>query len=89
MGNLKINKQGFRAIRSAPGVKAKNDELAQTIAARCNNSTGGDDYRTSSQEGAARPQGRHRATVITATAAAQRDNAAHNTLLREFFGVRG
>ncbi|AWY05194.1 hypothetical protein SEA_MARGARET_14 [Gordonia phage Margaret] len=89
MGNVRLNRRGFREVRSAPGMKAKNDEIARKIADACNEHIEGDGYRTSSVEGAARPYGRHRATVITATAEAQADNAKNHTLLKEFYGVRG
>ncbi|UVK63906.1 hypothetical protein SEA_BUTTON_12 [Gordonia phage Button] len=88
MGSVRLNRKGFRAIRSAPGMKAKNDELARKIADACNEHIDGDGYRTSSVEGADRPYGRHRATVITATAEAQADNAKNHTLLKEFYSVR-
>lgn len=74
---IKWNNQGFYDIRHAPGVQRDLNNRAARIAAAA-----GDGYRTSSMQGARKPQGRWRATVITATYKAKRDNAKNNTLLR-------
>lgn len=80
---LKLNKAGFYAVRKAPKVVEKEERMARKIAEKCNRDAGlTDGYRTSSIQGKKKPQGRWRTTVITATAAAQRDNAEHNRLLR-------
>lgn len=85
MANYRLNKAGFRAIRSAPGVVADLERRAGNIADACNSGAGLEDgYRTSSMEGAARPYGRHRTTVITATYDAIEDNAETQRLVREF-----
>lgn len=54
---------------------------AQKLADKAS-SMGPGTYATGSRAGAARPQGRHRASVVTADHAAIRDNAKNNTLLR-------
>lgn len=89
---VRLNNRGFRKIRSAPGLIRKIDHITGGIADRCNDHLESDDrggYKTSSVEGAARPQGRHRGTVITASQAAIEDNANNNTLLKEFYSARG
>ncbi|QGH76640.1 hypothetical protein PBI_QUASAR_11 [Gordonia phage Quasar] len=86
-GTVRLNRKGFREIRSAPKLIHKIDQITGGIADRANLDEPG--YKTSSQEGAARPQGRHRGTVITATQEAIEDNANNNTLLKEFYRARG
>ncbi|WKW85076.1 hypothetical protein SEA_HORSERADISH_12 [Gordonia phage Horseradish] len=88
-GSVRLNRKGFREIRSAPRLVAKIDKITSGIADRANQNLDEPGYMTSSVEGAARPQGRHRGTVITATQEAKEDNAAHNTLLKEFYRARG
>jgi hypothetical protein len=56
--------------------------MGGTIAKAANSESKGDGYKISSQQGAARPQGRWRVTVITANTHAVRDNAKHNRLVR-------
>lgn len=82
---LKLNIKGFKEIRRAPGVVADLDRRAKNIADAANAEAGlGDEgYRTSSMQGAERPQGRWRDTVITATEAAMGDNAKHNRLVKK------
>lgn len=72
---------GFYQLRSAPGVVAVLEGHAARIAATAN-ATGKGTYATSSRQGARRPYGRWRTTVITADFAAIRDNARNQTLLR-------
>jgi len=84
--------EGFYAIRRAPKVRADLERRARAIAREANDhiDTPGSDlqqapgqhYQTSSEQGAKRPYGRWRATVVTADAAAIEDNARHNTLLK-------
>jgi len=82
--NYKLNNAGFYAIRRAPALVALENQIAKKIADEANRQSGlGDDgYKTSSQQGAKRPQGRWRTTVITASEAAQHDNAKNATLQR-------
>ncbi|ADX42595.1 hypothetical protein [Gordonia phage GTE2] len=86
---VRLNRKGFREIRSAPRLVAKIDKITSGIADRANRNLDEPGYKTSSVEGAARPQGRHRGTVITATQEAKEDNAANHTLLKEFYRARG
>lgn len=84
---VKWNLRGLYAIRRAPGVVTVEERRVRAIADRCNRAAGlADGYRVSSQQGASRPQGRHRTTVITATYEAMRDNARHNRLVKELHG---
>jgi hypothetical protein len=73
---------GYYQIRSAPKLVRELERRAKTIAAACNRESGSDGYRTSSMQGARRPFGRWRATVITARAEAQRHNAKTQALLK-------
>jgi len=86
---VRLNRAGFRKIRSAPRLVAKIDKITGGIADRANQNLTEPGYMTSSIEGAARPQGRHRGTVITATQEAKEDNASNHTLLKEFYRARG
>ena len=84
------NMEAFRDIRYGrhdPSIIGLLEGEAEKIADRAN-SMGGSavKYAVGSQPGAARPRGRHRATVITANYAAMRDNAKNNTLLRALGG---
>lgn len=78
---LKWNPRWGYELRSAPGVVAKVDAMADAHAARA-----GPGYAWSSQQGARRPQGRWRAIVYPDSWMAVRDNAANNTLLRTMGG---
>lgn len=78
---------GLYNLRSAPGVKADLTGRAERLAAACGGSAAG--YETSSQQGAKRPQGRWRATVVTATPRAMVSNAKHNTLIRNLGAAGG
>lgn len=86
---VKIKRKGLYDLRRAPGVTKRLLLIADTVAGRANQRAGlaplGPDrgYRVSSQQGAKRPQGRWRTTVITATNEARVDNAKNNTLIRE------
>jgi len=80
---LEHNWEGYYQIRSAPKVRAELERRAKLIAAACNREAGGGDgYRTSSMQGARRPFGRWRTTVITARAEAMRHNAETQALVR-------
>lgn len=87
---LKKNIKGFYDVRRAPKVVADLEARAERIARKANTDAGLDDgYRTSSVQGKKKPQGRHRTTVISATAAAIEDNSRHNRLLRSLDAGRG
>lgn len=81
--DLRWKRGAFYKLRSEPGVQQALQELATQVAARANQMAGTPGgFKTSSLQGAKRPQGRWRTTVITATAVAMRKNAKHNTLLK-------
>lgn len=81
MIRIRYNIPGFYALRSAPGVRAELERRASDIAARAN-AAGKGTFATSSQQGARRPQGRWRTTVVTADYRAKIANSRHNILLR-------
>nr|DAW17870.1 MAG TPA: type I neck protein [Caudoviricetes sp.] len=68
-------------IRRDPGVVAELESVAQEVADRAN-SSGEGTYAVGSQQGRKNPQGRWRASVVTADAKAMVDNAKRNTLIR-------
>lgn len=77
---IKFNPEAFYDLRRASGVIGDLEERAKRVQEAAGGSAAG--YETSSQQGAKRPEGRWRATVITATAEAVADNAKNNTLIR-------
>lgn len=82
---IKWNTQAFYDLRSAPGVVAELESRAQQIASTAN-ARGKGTYATGSRQGMRRPQGRWRATVVTADARAIVDNAKNHTLIRALGG---
>lgn len=85
--DIKWKTAGFYKLRSEPGVKKALEEHTADVAVKANRLAGlKDGFKTSSRQGARRPQGRWRTTVITATSQAMRNNAKHNTLLKALFG---
>lgn len=80
-----FNKDAFYEVRSLPGVVALVESKAEAMAAEAN-SIGKGAYATGSRQGLRRPQGRWRASVVTADAKAMVDNARHNTLARVLGG---
>lgn len=87
MARIKWNKGALYQLRRTPGLIADLQERADAIADGANkaarvNGHEGAEYKTSSQQGERKPQGRWRTTVITANAEAMVDNAAHTTLLK-------
>lgn len=80
---------GFKEVRRAPKLIAEIDRITDKLAEEANKSSGDDGYRTSSLQGKARPQGRWRGTVISASRKARKDNGANNTLVKELLNVRG
>ena len=82
------NNDAFKAIRYGrhdSSLIGLLEAEGQKIVDRANASSGGG-YALGSRPGVARPQGRHRVTVITASYKAIRDNAKNNTLLRALGG---
>lgn len=89
MADIKVKfiNGAFYKLRSEPGVKNALEDLASDVAKRANKMANADNgFRTSSRQGARRPQGRWRTTVITATAESMRKNAKHQTLIKALFG---
>lgn len=87
---IEFKSGAFYKLRSEPGVRRDIDGRTRRVADAANSSSGlSDGYRASSQQGARRPQGRWRGTVITATAAAIKDNARNHRLLRSLDAGRG
>lgn len=78
---IRWNPQGLYDIRRDPAIIAAEESAAQEIADRAN-SIGKGTYVVGSRQGAKRPQGRWRTSVVTADAKAMANNAAHNTLIR-------
>ena len=77
ISQIKFHNQGFKELRSAPGVVSDLEARAARVQAAC-----GEGYVTGSRQGAARPQGRWRTSVVTGNAEAMRDCAKNNTLLK-------
>ena len=75
------NPHAFYDIRRDPALIAHEEQVAQGIADRAN-AIGHGTYAVGSRQGARRPQGRWRTSVVTADARAMADNAKHNTLIK-------
>lgn len=93
MANVKIkwNRKALRQIRYGDAdrrVIAHLESEVERVAARANAMARvpGAKYATGSRPGKARPQGRHRTSVVTANWAAIRDNAKNQTLTKALFG---
>lgn len=78
----------FYRLRSEPKVRDELEGWAGKVAAAANRMGGVDGYKTSSRQGARRPQGRWRTTVITANAKAMVDNMKKNTLTKALFSEK-
>ena len=78
---IEWNTEAMPEIRRAPGVVAELESVAQEVADRAN-SSGEGTYAVGSRQGRKNPQGRWRASVVTADAKAMLDNARNNTLIR-------
>lgn len=76
-----FHKEAFYELRRDPGVVAELEGHAERIAAAAN-ARGKGLYAVGSRQGMRRPQGRWRASVVTADARAMIDNAKYNTLAR-------
>lgn len=77
---------GYKALRSAPGAVRTLEALAGRVAAYA--SSGGGKFDTGSRQGAARPQGRWRTSVVTADYKARRRNAKEHVLQQGVASVR-
>lgn len=75
------NRNALYDVRRSDGVVAQLDSIAEGVCDTAN-SIGKGTYSTGSQQGVRRPQGRWRATVVTADYRAMIDNAKHQTLIR-------
>lgn len=75
------NVKGFYDLRRSDGVIAELESHAERICDRAN-AMGKGTYATGSRQGMMRPQGRWRASVVTADAKAIADNAKNHTLIR-------
>lgn len=76
-----FHKEAFYDLRRDSAVVGMLDAKAEQIADRAN-SLGKGTYAVGSRQGARRPQGRWRASVVTADYKAQRDQAKNHTLQR-------
>lgn len=76
---IQWNKTGFYDLRREPGVVVDLQARAERIAAAA--SARGGEYLVGSVQGEKRPQGRWRASVVTADHTAIRKNAKYHTLL--------
>lgn len=95
MAKIRWNLNALRQIRYGDAdprvteyLKSLADDIADTAnkGARTHNHDA--EYKTSSVPGKRKPQGRHRATVITANAEAMVDNSAHDRLLKALMAKR-
>jgi hypothetical protein len=78
---IEWNRNGLYQVRSDPALVAEEVAVAERICAEAN-SIGKGTYAVGSRQGAKRPQGRWRTTVVTADARAMANNARNNTLIR-------
>lgn len=78
---IEFNIDGFKELRSSPGVVSELESRGQRIVDAAN-ARGKGTYAMGSRQGAARPQGRWRVSVVTADARAMVDNAKYQTLVR-------
>ncbi|MGP3708489.1 hypothetical protein [Gordonia paraffinivorans] len=81
---IQWNKAGFKEIRYSSEVAAMLEAEAEKIADRAR-SMGEGQYEVGSRPGQARPQGRWRASVVTADYKAMRETA-RNDVLRKALG---
>ncbi|MEJ9078592.1 hypothetical protein WKY82_09245 [Gordonia malaquae] len=77
--------QGFYDLRREPAVVGELDKMAEGICARAN-AQGKGTFAVGSRQGIKRPQGRWRASVVTADAHAIAADRKHNILLRAMAG---
>lgn len=83
---VKINNQGFYNLRRDPGLVSKMERGAQSVASQSMSqaqAAGHDaNYAVGSVQGARKPQGRWRVSIITANAAAMVDNHYYQRILK-------
>jgi hypothetical protein len=85
---FKANNAGFYDVRRLPKLRSLLLHIAEDVAADANQMDATDEYLVSSQQGRKDPQGRWRASVVTAGTHAKRANAKHNTLLKALGGAK-
>ena len=78
---IRFHTQGFYDLRRDPAIIAAEEDAAREVADRAN-AAGKGTYAVGSRQGAKRPQGRWRTSVVTADAKAMASNAKHNTLIQ-------
>lgn len=91
---IKWRRGAFYDVRRDPALVDMLEAAAEKIAEKANDDigdvtgypSGTQHYRTGSRQGAKRPYGRWRATVVTATVVAKRHDAKHDTLLKALAG---
>jgi hypothetical protein len=96
MPRFKPSIQGFYEVRQLPKLRSLLLHVAEDVAADANDALGDVDgypentehFRVSSRQGRKDPQGRWRATVVTATTVAKRHEAKHQLLLRLLGGAK-
>lgn len=88
MARVKHHNRGYRQLRSDPGIVAKLEDISERTASRANNmmGEGPGHFVTGSRQGRARPQGRWRTSVVTATWKAKYYQAKTNALLKALYG---
>ena len=85
---IKYRKDALYDIRRMPKVIALLEDISGKIADRANEQLDEEGYFTGSRQGARKPYGRWRTSVVTGTGEAMRDDAKNNTLLRELNGSK-
>jgi len=88
MMKIKVKDSALYEIRRLPKVVALLEDISGKIADRANEQLDEEGYFTGSRQGARKPYGRWRTSVVTGTGEAMRDDAKNNTLLRELNGSR-
>ncbi|MFC9966335.1 hypothetical protein ACFVH4_19070 [Nocardia ignorata] len=83
---LDINFAALYDIRRSDGVVTEIEKRADQVLAACGGESAG--YKRGSTQGAKRPQGRWRASVVTTNHEAVVDNATNHTLLRAIDAAR-
>ena len=85
---IKWRNDSLYEMRSLPKLVALLENISGNIADRANEQLDEEGYFTGSRQGARKPYGRWRTSVVTGTGEAMRDDAKNNTLLRELNGSR-
>jgi len=79
---IKWRDDGLYEMRSLPKLIKLLEGISEGIADTANESVNEEGYFTGSRQGARRPYGRWRTSVVTGTGEAINDDAKNNTLLR-------